>query len=69
MTPADFEEFVKAFGVSGAALLTVIYLLITRKNEAPGRSRLEEDVSAMREELREIRDRIAHMEGRMEGKR
>lgn len=69
MTPAEFSEIVKAFGVPGGILLAIVWAIVTRKGEPPGPSRLEQDVAALREEVHEIKERLARWEGRMEGKR
>lgn len=47
MTPADFDAYLKAFGIPGGMLAAMVYLFMTRKTEAPGPSRLEEDMKAI----------------------
>lgn len=73
MTPADFDAYLKAFGIPGGMLAAMVYLFMTRKTETPGPSRLEEDMKALRGDLRsmadevhDIRDRVSRIEGRMD---
>jgi hypothetical protein len=72
MTPTELTEYLKAFGVPGGMAAAMLYLWTTRQQASPGKSRLEEDMSEVRETLRElqrdsldVRERLARLEERI----
>lgn len=72
MTPNELVELLKAFGPATTALGIAAYLLMTRRAEPPRPSALEDDISEMRHDVKAIlstvsnlRERVAHIEGKL----
>lgn len=71
MTPVEFTELLKAFGLPAGAVAAFGYLWLTRQPTG-GKSRLEDDISAIRDDVKTLvdsvqdaRERLAKLEGRL----
>lgn len=74
MTPIEFQEIAKAFGVPGAIGMGMIYIWMTRQNRAPEKSQLEHDIrqimrelEVLRAQMQDIRERVVRIETKQEG--